>query len=95
MLVHSYVGTFFLPGRVDKQVLEFMVAQPAALSILRDAIARIERFNLMFADFVGDAGTHRSVGLVHLAILLAYLYPNTAKVFQAASRAPTMHASFS
>ena len=84
---------------LDKQVIEFLVAQPAVLSILCDAIARVECFNLMFVDFVCDAGTHRSVGLAHLAMLLAYrlasFYPNTAKVFQAALRAPTMHASFS
>ena len=75
---------------LDYSVLRTILMQVVAPRVLRDTVEKVEAFNLPKVGLRCRGGTHRSVAMCHLLLLLVYplavFYPSTRHVQRAATR---------
>ena len=75
---------------MDFRVLQCLIGQSNVAKFIQDVVLKIEAFELARVTFTCDGGTHRSVGVCNLLILLVYpnatFRPHTKRTHETAGR---------
>ena len=75
---------------MDFRVLQCLIGQSNVAKFIQDVVLKIEAFELARVTFTCDGGTHRSVGVCNLLILLVYpnatFRPHTERTDETARR---------